>query len=285
MARPYVRLDSCIGPSRASGGSEGPERGGDVRVLMIGDVVGRPGRRAVQTLVPGLREELHLDLVVANGENAAGGAGITMDTADELLSSGVDVITSGNHIWDQKSIIPHLDDGVPILRPLNYPPSAPGRGYMESGGALVINLIGRLFVGSFDCPFRTADALLKGLEQRPAVLLVDMHAEATSEKVAMAWYLDGRVSVVAGTHTHVPTADARILPKGTAFVSDLGMVGPVDSVIGVEPQDVLERFLTQTPRRLKVVERGRTYFNSVLFDIDEATGRATGVERVDRETG
>ena len=245
--------------------------------------MGRPGRRAVQALVPELRRQLQLDLVVANGENAAGGFGITPDTAEELLSAGVDVITSGNHIWDQKEIIGHLDGDLPILRPLNYPESAPGRGYLRTGGALVVNLIGRLFVGTFDCPFTTVNRLLKELDDRPRVVIVDVHAEATSEKAALAWYLDGRASVVAGTHTHVPTADARVLPKGTAFVSDLGMVGPLNSVIGVDPEGVIERFVTQTPRRLEVVKHGPTRFNSVFVEIDESSGRATSIERVDRE--
>ena len=250
---------------------------------MIGDVVGRPGRRAVQTLLPHLSRELRLDLVVANGENAAGGFGLTLDTAKELFYGGVDILTSGNHIWDQREIIPHLDDGTPILRPLNYPSTAPGRGHMILGSALVVNLIGRLFVGTYDCPFRAMDRLLEELGDRPPVVLVDLHAEATSEKGAMAWYLDGRVSAVVGTHTHVPTADARIMPKGTAFVSDLGMVGPLNSVIGVEPKGVLERFLNQAPHRLTVAKDGPIRFNSVLVDIDESTGRATSIERVDRE--
>ena len=250
---------------------------------MIGDVVGRPGRKAVQALLPELRAEMQIDLVVANGENAAGGFGLTSETADVLLSSGVDVITSGNHIWDKKEIIPHLDDSIPVLRPLNYPPAAPGRGYIRIGDALVVNLLGRVFVGTCDCPFRTVDALLESLPDRPRVVVVDMHAEATSEKAALGWFLDGRASVVAGTHTHVATADARILPKGTAFVSDLGMVGPINSVIGVEPKDALERFLTQTPVRFRVVTNGPVRFNSVLIDVDQATGKATEIVRVDRE--
>ena len=254
-----------------------------MRVLMIGDVVGSPGRKAVQDLLPDLRDELHLDLVTANGENAAGGFGITLDTADELLSSGVDIITSGNHIWDQKEIIPHLDSTLPILRPLNYPPDTPGRGYGNVKGVLVVNLIGRVFVGTCDCPFRAMDRLLEELSDPPPAIIVDLHAEATSEKQAMGWYLDGRVSVVAGTHTHVPTADTRILRKGTGYVSDLGMVGTTDSVIGSEIQDVLERFLTQTPLRLRVATNGPVRFNSVLFEIDETTGKTTDVVRIDRE--
>ena len=253
-----------------------------MRVLMIGDVVGKPGRQVVDSLLPEIRDSFGIDLVIANGENVAGGAGITLDTADELLASGVDVITSGNHIWDQKSIIPHLDNGLPILRPLNYPPSAPGRGHIQVAGVLIVNLIGRLFVGTFDCPFRTVTDLIGqiGLSQMP--ILIDMHAEATSEKVAMAWYLDGRVSVVAGTHTHVPTADARILPNGTGFVSDLGMSGPYNSVIGVNSKDAINRFLTQTPQRFKVAENGPSVFNSVLFDIDDHSGLTTSIQRVDR---
>ena len=203
----------------------------------------------------------------------------------ELVSSGVNVITTGNHVWDQKEMIPHLDDELPILRPLNYPPSAPGRGYIFTDGVLVVNLIGRVFLGTFDCPFRAMDELLDELPDRPSAIILDFHAEATSEKAALGWYLDGRVSVVAGTHTHVATADARVLPKGTAFVSDLGMVGPVNSIIGVEPEDVVARFLTQTPRRFSVAKDGPTCFNSVMIDIDDSTGRTNDIQRVDRVVG
>ncbi len=250
---------------------------------MIGDVVGRPGSETVKALLPSLRDELALDLVIANGENLAGGFGITKDTAGELLSSGVDVITSGNHIWDKKEIIPHLDSDLPILRPLNYPAATPGRGFIRAGNVLVVNLIGRLFVGDADCPFMAVDRLLEQSSDRPRVVLVDMHAEATSEKEAMGWHLDGRVSAVAGTHTHVATADTRILPRGTAYVSDLGMVGPTDSIIGSEIEGFLGRFLTQMPSKPRLATKGPMKFNSVLFDIDEASGKATGVARVDRE--
>lgn len=254
-----------------------------MRILMIGDVVGRGGRRAVKTLLPDLRRDLGLDLVIANGENAAGGFGINLSTADELLSSGVDVITSGNHIWDQKEIIPHLDSELPIIRPLNYPPDTPGRGYIRRGGVLIVNLIGRVFVGAFDCPFRAIDALLDELPDEPRIIIVDLHAEATSEKEAMGWYLDGRVSVLVGTHTHVPTADTRILPRGAAFVTDLGMVGPLHSIIGSAPEDVMVRFLKQTPQRLRVVTTGPMRFNSVLVEIDDSTGKAKSIVRVDRQ--
>lgn len=248
---------------------------------MVGDIVGKPGRRAVQALLPGLREEHGIDLVVANGENAAGGFGITIDVAQELFDLGVDVITSGNHIWDQKDILPYLDEDFPILRPLNYPPSAPGRGCVGAGNALVVSLIGRVFVGNYDCPFRAMDSLLESVGDSYKVVLVDFHAEATSEKMALAWYLDGRVSAVVGTHTHVATADNRLLNKGTAYVSDLGMAGPRDSVIGSAVEDVLVRFLDQTPRRLTVAG-GPLQFNSVMVDIDENSGNATAITRIDR---
>ncbi len=248
---------------------------------MVGDVIGRPGRRAVRNLMPGLRREFQLDLVIANAENAAGGKGLTGDTAQELLHSGVDVLTSGNHIWAQKEIIPHLESDLPILRPLNYPPGVPGRGYLWWGDILVVNLIGRTFIGPADCPFRGSDHLLASLERQPQAIVIDFHAEATSEKNALARYLDGRVSAVVGTHTHVGTIDARILPRGTACVTDVGMVGPLDSIIGDEVEDVISRFLTHIPSRLSV-GKGSNIFNSVLIELDPATGRATSIARVDR---
>lgn len=253
-----------------------------MRILMIGDVMGRPGRRAVKALVPLLRQELGLDLVIANAENTAGGRGLTLATAEELLLSGVDILTSGNHIWDQKEIIPYLDGELPLIRPLNYPPEVPGRGYLARGQALVVNLMGRTFMASLDCPFRTMDALLSELTDRPPVIVVDMHGEATSEKMAMGWYLDGRVSAVLGTHTHVGTIDTRILPNGTAYVTDVGMTGPVNSVIGDDPQAVIHRFLTMVPTPLPVAG-GPVILNSVLVEIDEYTGRAKHIERIDRE--
>ena len=252
-----------------------------MRILMIGDVIGRPGRRAVREALPGLREEHAVDLAIANGENTAGGLGLTSETAKELFDSGVDVITSGNHIWDQKEIIPFLEGEMAIIRPLNYPPGVPGRGYVIMGEVLVVNLLGRTFMGNFDCPFRAVDRLLEDLVDRPAVIIADFHGEATSEKVAMGWYLDGRVSAVLGTHTHVGTVDVRLLPKGTAYVTDVGMTGPVDSVIGDDADAVIRRFLTQLPHRLSV-GKGSLVLNSVLVDVDERTGRATGITRVDR---
>lgn len=251
-----------------------------MRILFIGDIVGKPGRRAVHALVPGLRIEHNVGLVVANGENAAGGFGITAETAQEILASGVDVITTGGHVWDRKEAASCLDEEDRILRPLNYPPGVPGRGCLRFGDVMVVNLMGRVFMGALDCPFRSMDTLLEGFP-RPSVVVVDFHAEATSEKQALGWYLDGRVSAVVGTHTHVATADPRILPRGTAYVTDLGMVGPINSVIGNDPHDVLDRFLYQTPNRLGV-PGGPVRFNSVLVDVEDETGRAIGIERVDK---
>lgn len=249
---------------------------------MIGDIIGRPGRRAITALVPGLRQEYRIDLVIANGENAAGGLGLTRATAEELLQSGIDVLTSGNHIWDQKEIIPHLDGDLPLLRPLNYPPGVPGRGYLTTRQVLVVNLMGRTFMGNLDCPFRTMDQLLKDYATKPPIIIIDFHAEATAEKVALGRYLDGRVSAVVGTHTHVGTIDTRLLPQGTAFISDVGMTGPIDSVIGDNTEAVLKRFLTQLPHRLSV-GKGDLILNSVLIDVEEDSGRAISINRIDRE--
>ena len=255
-----------------------------MRLLMVGDVVGRPGRRALGLVLPQLRREYGLDLVIVNGENVAGGQGLTPETAEELFALGVDVITSGNHIWEHKELYPYLGGQRPVLRPLNYPPQAPGRGYVILEKAMVVNLVGRTFMGNFDCPFRGIDQLLAQERDRPPVVIVDFHAEATSEKSAMGWYLDGRVSAVLGTHTHVGTIDWRILPRGTAYVTDIGMTGPMDSVIGVEVEAVLQRFLTLLPHRLPV-GKGRVVFNAVLVDIDEASGRARKIDRLVREVG
>ncbi len=251
---------------------------------MIGDIVGRPGRQAINTFVPELRKEYGIDLVIANGENTAGGFGLTLNTAQELLDGGIDVLTSGNHIWAQKEIIPYLDGDMPILRPLNYPTGVPGRGWLLAKKAMVVNLMGRTFMNSYDCPFRGMDALLAELEQKPKVIIVDFHAEATSEKVAMGRYLDGRVSAVLGTHTHVGTIDTRILPGGTAYVTDIGMTGPDDSVIGDDAEAVLQRFLTMMPHRL-TVGRGKPVLNAIMLEVDESSGRATSIERFTREMG
>jgi len=253
-----------------------------LKILLIGDIIGKPGREAVKKILPGLCREYGLDLVLANGENVAGGVGITTSTAMELFDFGVDVITTGNHVWAHKDILPYLESDLAIIRPLNYPPIVPGRGYVIKGGVLVVNLIGRTFVGNFDCPFRAMDHLLETLNDRPAVIMVDFHAEATSEKVALGRYLDGRVSAVLGTHTHVGTIDSCILPEGTAYVSDVGMVGPVDSVIGDDVDAVIDRFLTQIPRRLAVGKGKKVEFDAILVKVDERTGKAEGIERIRR---
>ena len=262
------------------GGSPLPEQ--LVLILAVGDIIGRPGRQAVQKLVPDLRQQYGLDLVIANGENTAGGLGLTSTTAQELFNAGVDVLTSGNHIWAQKEIIPYLDGEMPILRPLNYPPSVPGRGYIVNSQAVVVNLIGRTFMGNFDCPFRAMDKLLAELEPKPPVIIVDFHAEATSEKMAMGRYLDGRVSAVLGTHTHVGTIDAQLLPQGTAYVTDIGMTGPINSIIGDDTESVLQRFLTAIPHHLSV-GKGKVMFNAILVKIDDNSGRAISIDRIYRE--
>jgi 2',3'-cyclic-nucleotide 2'-phosphodiesterase len=252
-----------------------------LQVLIIGDVVGKPGRKAIVQLVEPLRSEYKVDMIIANGENAAGGRGMTPDTAQELLDAGVDVLTSGNHIWAQKDIIPYLDSQMPILRPLNYPATVPGKGYLIYNGVAVVSLIGRTFMDNFvDDPFRTMDKLLP--ELKTPVIIVDFHAEATSEKIALGRYLDGRVSAVLGTHTHVGTIDSVILPKGTAYVTDIGMVGPIESVIGDDIESVLHHFLTSLPHRIEV-GKGKTMLNAVLVTINENNGRATSIERIYRE--
>jgi len=253
-----------------------------VLILAIGDVVGRPGRKAIQELLPDLRQQYGLDLVVANAENVAGGLGVTSATARELLDAGVDVLTSGNHIWAQKEIIPYLDGEMPILRPLNYPPGLPGKGYIVNNQAMVVNLIGRTFMSNFDCPFRAMDKLLAEVKPKPPVIIVDFHAEATSEKVALGRYLDGRVSAVLGTHTHVGTIDAQLLPQGTAYVTDIGMTGPMDSVIGDDAEAVIHRFLTMLPYRLSV-GKGKTMFNALLVRVDEDSGKAISIDRISQE--
>ena len=251
-------------------------------VLAIGDIIGKPGRQAIEKLLPDLRQQYGVELVVANAENAAGGFGLTPSTARELLDAGVDVLTSGNHIWAQKEIIPYLDGEMPILRPLNYPPGVPGRGYIINNRAMVVNLMGRTFMGDLDCPFRAMDKLIAELGHKSPIIIVDFHAEATSEKVAMGRYLDGRVTAVLGTHTHVGTIDAQVLAQGTAHVTDIGMTGPMDSVIGDDTEAVIKRFLTGMPHRLSVAE-GKTVFNAVLVRVADDSGRAISIDRIYRE--
>ena len=257
----------------------------EFRILFVADVVGHPGRDAVKAILPALKKEVGADLTIVNGENSAGGFGLTLKIAAELKQAGADVITTGNHVFAQKDFVPELPHLENVLRPANYPPAAPGQGscVVEAAGeqVLVMNLMGRIFVEALDDPFRAADAILNA---NPGVKIVfcDMHAEATSEKTAMGWYLDGRASAVVGTHTHIPTADARVLPKGTAYVTDVGMVGPRDGCIGMDKDIVLQRFLTGVPNRFQVAS-GPVTFNSVLVTISSSTGRATSIQRVDRE--
>jgi len=263
------------------------DRASVVRSLLIGDIIGKPGRTAVRHALPDLRSEFDIDIVVANGENVAAGMGLTPALSEELLGMGIDVITSGNHIWDKREIYEYLEGDRPVLRPLNYPHDSPGRGWLvhhlpDGGEVAVINLMGRVYMNQLDSPFAAADALFdQAAEPLPSVRLVDFHCEITSEKNAMGWYLDGRVSAVVGTHTHVPTADARLLPRGTAYVSDLGMTGPRDSIIGFSVETVLPRFLRHLPTRLEVGE-GPVMLNAVVVEAERTSGRATSIEQVQR---
>jgi metallophosphoesterase (TIGR00282 family) len=263
-------------------------KGGTIRALMIGDVIGKPGRVALEQHLPSLREERGVDLVTANGENLAGGMGLTVATAGALFACGVDVITSGNHIWDKREIIPELDRDERILRPLNYGTSGvPGRGwgiYHAADGTevAVVNAQGRSTMTPIENPFTELDRLLEdAADELPAVRLVDFHCELTSEKTAFGLYLDGRVSAVVGTHTHLPTAAERIQARGTAYTSDLGMTGPLESVIGFDPETVLPRFMNGLPTRFEVGS-GPVILNALFVDIDGRTGRASGVERLAR---
>jgi metallophosphoesterase (TIGR00282 family) len=255
-----------------------------MKVLFIGDVVGKPGRNAAAALVPKLRRERGIDLVIANGENSAHGAGLTASTVRMLLENGVDVVTSGDHVWDQKEIYEVIERELRLLRPLNLPPAAPGRGSTivhvgDKTAVAVMNLIGRVYLPNNDCPFRAAQTEVARLRPQTNVIIVDFHAEATSEKIAMGRFLDGQVSAVLGTHTHVTTADEQILPKGTAYITDVGMCGPHDSVLGRDVDAVLKRFLTQMPQRLEVAS-GNVILCGVILDLDEDSGRAHSIERL-----
>ena len=258
---------------------------------MIGDLIGKPGRNAAERHLPDLRDERSIDLVVANGENLAGGMGLTISTAHALFDAGVDVITSGNHIWDKREIYPELEREERILRPLNYgEQDVPGRGWglfhsREGTELAVINAQGRTYMIPIENPFTMVDELLDGgATELPPVRIVDFHCELTSEKTAFGVHLDGRVSAVCGTHTHVPTADERILPRGTAYVSDVGMTGPIDSIIGFDPDTVLPRFLNGLPTRFEVGS-GPVILNAVQIDIDTSTGAALAIQRLNRLLG
>ncbi|ADK83672.1 metallophosphoesterase [Desulfarculus baarsii DSM 2075] len=254
-------------------------------ILHIGDIFGAAGRQALAALLPGLKASLRPDLVIANGENSAGGIGITPETAGEIFLAGVDVITTGNHVWRHREIEALLDDEPHLLRPHNYPGDAPGRGWViartQAGPPVgVLNLEGRVFMSQLDCPFACAEEILAGPLAQTPVIIVDFHAEATSEKAALAWRLDGRVSAVLGTHTHVPTADERILPGGTAFQSDVGMTGPHDSIIGVETEVAIQRFLTARPARFRAAEENPR-LQATVVEVDAATGAALHIQRID----
>ena len=256
-----------------------------MKVLFLGDIVGKPGRAAVRHFVPMLRERHALDVCIGNSENSAGGAGITPDSADDLLDAGLDLLTSGNHTWTRREILPYLDrSGSRQLRPANYPDGAPGRGHAIVGGRGgrklgVINLEGRVFMKPLDCPFRTAERLVAELRQETPCILVDMHCEATSEKNAMGHFLDGRVSAVLGTHTHIQTTDDRVLRGGTAFQTDVGMCGPWDSVIGLRKESAIERFLTARHTPFETAQ-GETVLQGAIVEIDDETGRARSISRI-----
>jgi metallophosphoesterase (TIGR00282 family) len=254
-----------------------------MNILMVGDVFGEPGRAAAVKLIPQLRQEHAIDLCVVNVENAAGGFGVTPQLARGFLDHGADVMTSGNHIWDKKDIVEYITKENLLLRPANFPAGTPGTGFITVKAGPhkvgVLNLMGRVFMNPIDCPFRKADEIVPELRKETPVVLVDMHAEATSESVAMGWYLDGRVSAVVGTHRHVQTADERVLPGGTAYITDLGMTGPIDSVIGVDKDLILQRFLTQMPIRFEAA-RGPAALRGVVIVVDPETGRASEIRRL-----
>lgn len=260
-----------------------------MRILFIGDVVGKPGREAVRALLPGLRKELSPGLVIANGENSAGGLGVTKETAVELLDSGVDALTLGNHVFAKKEVYGFLDEDERVVRPANYPNGCPGRGWTicrdDCGRKVgIVNLCGRVFMPEhFDDPFRAADRILKELSEQAQIVVVDFHAEATSEKAALAWHLDGRATAVLGTHTHVATADERVLPEGTAFISDVGMTGPEDSVLGIRRDLIVKKFMTQMPNKFEVAD-GPSALSAVLVEADPSTGRASSIRRIRVET-
>ena len=257
-----------------------------MNILFVADIIGRPGRKALKELLSNIKEEYFIDFCIANGENAAGGFGLVKKTMDELFKLGIDILTSGNHIWDKKDFMPTLALENKVLRPANYPTGVPGRGYqiyeVKSGVNIgIVNLQGRVFMVPIDCPFRVADRIISEIKGKTKIIIVDFHAEATAEKMALGWYLDGKVSAVLGTHTHVQTADEKILPKGTAYITDVGMTGGMDSVIGTKKEPVLEKFLLQIPRRFEPSNENLG-LNAVVVSIDEATGKATNIKRIQR---
>jgi metallophosphoesterase (TIGR00282 family) len=255
-----------------------------MRIAFFGDIVGRPGRKGVAIVLRRLRREQDIEFVIANAENAAGGKGIDPGTAEELQDAGIDVITTGNHVWQKREIVPYLQDNARVLRPLNLPPDAPGRGWVcrparNGAPVAVVNVIGRVFMGPAECPFRSIDAAWPAIAAESRIVIVDMHAEATSEKVGMGRFLDGRASAVVGSHTHVQTADEGLLPGGTATLTDAGMCGPEESILGMRIDRVLERFQSALPVRLEVAV-GPAIVQGALIEVDEGTGRATSIRRI-----
>lgn len=261
-----------------------------MRILCVGDIVGEAGRKALEELLPGIREEFQIDLVIVNGENAAGGAGLTPRIAEQLMRAGTDVLTLGDHVWDRPELVEYLDEKQHIVRPANFPPETPGRGWCiaktKTGVKIgVINLLGRVFMRyNVDCPFRKLQNILVEIKRETNVCIVDFHAEATSEKVALGVFIDGQASAVVGTHTHIQTADEKILPKGTAYITDLGMTGPYDSVIGQDKDKIIQRFLTSRPVRFEVA-KDDVWLSGVIIDVNGETGLATNIVRLQRRKG
>ena len=254
-----------------------------MRILFIADVIGKPGREVVKNILPKIITKENIQFVVANCENAAGGFGLTPKISREVFSEGVDVITMGNHVWARKEISEIIEEEN-ILRPANFPPEVPGKGWtiIPAGNGVkvgIINLMGRVYMSTLECPFRTSDGIIEEISKQTKIIVVDMHAEITSEKVAMGWYLDGKVSAVIGTHTHVPTADERVLPQGTAYITDIGMTGPLDSVIGVKKEIILKKYLTQMPMRFEVANDDLVFAGAVM-EIEEKTGKAKSIRRI-----
>ena len=254
-----------------------------MKIMMIGDVYGEPGRAALAKLLPKLRDQHRVDFTVVNVENSAGGFGVTQPIAESVLDLGVDVMTTGNHVWDKKETVSYIVKENRLLRPANYPEGTPGAGYITVKAGphrvTVINLMGRVFMNPIDCPFRKVEAILESVGGETPIRLVDFHCEATSESIAMGWWLDGKVSAVVGTHRHVQTADERVLPAGTAYITDLGMTGPTDGVIGVDREQILQRFLYQMPMRFETA-KGPTALHGVVITVDPDTGRASAIERL-----
>ena len=255
-----------------------------MRVMLVGDVIGRPGRRAFRKYVQQLRKEKGIDVVIANGENSAAGKGLTRTSLDELYSGGADIVTTGNHVWDKKDVLEFIDSEPFLIRPANYPEGAPGKGYclypFKAKTIGVMNLSGRSFMPALDCPFQKVDELLKEMQDQCDIIFLDFHAETTSEKMAMGWYLDGRVNGVVGTHTHIQTSDARVLPQGTAYITDLGMVGPWNSVLGGQTDKIIYKFITGLPVRFEVEEQGPQVFSAIIVEIDDKTNKTLGIESI-----